>query len=186
MTRGIISGEKKHAKLVMVTTTSALGRSSVYNRLQVGKTQYFEPIGFTAGFGHFQVPADLFDDMRKYLRKRRNPYSDGNRYGNGPNWKFRTIRAALEMMGTDRDILHHGIRREVFTCRLAENAYAVLRGEESKPDYDGLLSVRAVSKLTLDRWILPRAQRRPDFVLWKRSDMMELLTPCEAEAAGEP
>ena len=182
MTKGIISGERKHAKLVMVTTTSALGRSSVYNRLRLAGTQYFEPIGFTAGFGHFHVPADLFADMRNYLRKRRNSYSDGNRYGNGPNWKFRTIRAALEMMGTDRDVLHHGIRREVFTCRLAENAYAVLRGEASKPCYSGLLTVKAVSKLTLDRWVLPRALRRPDFVLWKRNNIIDLLTPGKVHA----
>ena len=35
---GIISGKAKRAKLLAVTTTSSLGRSSVYNRLRLGDT----------------------------------------------------------------------------------------------------------------------------------------------------
>jgi Domain of unknown function (DUF4338) len=35
-TVGVISQQKKRARLAMITTTSALGRSSVYNRLRIG------------------------------------------------------------------------------------------------------------------------------------------------------
>jgi hypothetical protein len=169
-TSGIISGQAKRAKLVMVTTTSALGRSSVYNRLRLGGTEYFQPIGYTSGFGHFHVPSVLFEDIRKYLRLRKHPYHNGNRFGNGPNWKFRSIRVALEMMGIEQDLLKHGIHREVFVCKMAENAFEILRGEQKRVIYQGLLSVQEVGQLALERWICPRAYRRPEFKDWQRAD----------------
>ncbi|HMD96210.1 MAG TPA: Druantia anti-phage system protein DruA [Terriglobia bacterium] len=61
--RGVISGEKKCANLVMITTTSSLGRSSVYNRVSLAGMRYLEPIGFTGGYGHFHVDGDLFGDI---------------------------------------------------------------------------------------------------------------------------
>ncbi len=42
---GIISHKRKKPHLLAVTTSSALGRSSVYNRLALGGARYFEPIG---------------------------------------------------------------------------------------------------------------------------------------------
>ena len=50
---GVISGQSKHAQLVAVTTTSALGRSSLYNRLRIGGQSIFDSIGSTSGWGHF-------------------------------------------------------------------------------------------------------------------------------------
>jgi Druantia protein DruA len=174
-TRGIISHTKKHAQLLLVTTSSALGRSSIYNRLRLGGVDYFKPIGYTAGFGHFHVPTDLFELMRGYLRLRKHPYAGGNRFGNGPNWKFRAIRAALELMNVDRDILRHGIRREVFASRLATNADACLRGCAMAPDYLDLKSVAEISEAALERWIRPRAHRRPEFLHWRKEDVVKLL-----------
>ncbi|SRR6266516_1952814 len=52
-TRGIISRKKKGARLVIVTTSSSLGRSSVYNRLKLGKESYFTSLGYTQGWGIF-------------------------------------------------------------------------------------------------------------------------------------
>lgn len=173
--RGVISGKKKHANLVLVTTSSSLGRSSIYNRLHINGIRYFESIGYTAGYGHFHVSASLFDDMREYLKLHGHTYSEGNRYGSGPNWKLRTIRATLELMNMDRDILHHGIKREIFICRLAQNAEQILRGELKRPLYNGLLSVKEVSNLALERWIVPRALRRPAFIEWKRDGIKQLL-----------
>jgi Domain of unknown function (DUF4338) len=44
-TRGIISGKKKKAQLALITTSSSLGRSSVYNRLKLSSQAYLTPIG---------------------------------------------------------------------------------------------------------------------------------------------
>ncbi len=174
---GIISGETKRPSLVMVTTSSALGRSSVYNRLKLGGVRYFEPIGYTAGWGHFHISEDLFHLMREYLAVVEHPYASGHRFGQGPNWRLRTIRAAVTMLGMDANMLRHGIARQAFICRLADNADAVLRGEAARPRYSSLLSVPEVSSLALERWIVPRAERCPDFRSWRREDIVGLLDP---------
>ena len=171
-TEGVISGQVKEARLAMITTTSSLGRSSIYNRLTLGMTPYFERIGFTSGFGHFQIPQDLFEEMRTYLRRRRHSYFKDNRFGNGPNWRFRTIRAALEMMGVKRDVLQHGIHREVFACKVADNALEFLAGNDKKPRYGLLRSVREVSQEALERWVCPRSLRRPEYKHWDRNEII--------------
>lgn len=48
-TTGIISQEEKKARLLAVTTSSSMGRSSVYNRLKLDGIQYLNPIGYTTG-----------------------------------------------------------------------------------------------------------------------------------------
>jgi hypothetical protein len=63
-TAGIISGKRKKARLLAVTTSSSLGRSSIYNRLKLGGVAYFRPIGYTGGWGHFHIPDSLFADLR--------------------------------------------------------------------------------------------------------------------------
>jgi len=172
---GIISGKKKHPNLVMVTTSSALGKSAIYNRLRINGVQYFESLGYSSGFGHFHIPSELFNEMRQYLSLCGHDYFSNNRFGNGPNWKFRAIRATLELIKMDRNLLNHGINREVFACRLAKNADYVLSGTQKKPNYDELLSTNEVSDLAIERWVCPRALRRPEFVNWHRNNIEQLL-----------
>ena len=130
---GIISQKHKTATLVALTTSSALGRSSVYNRLRLNGVDYFKSIGYTGGWGHFHVPRHLFDDMRKFLALRNHPYSRGYEFGDGPNWRLRTIRATLDLLGYDADLLRHGVNREVFISWVASNGLRVLRGEVRRP-----------------------------------------------------
>jgi len=174
-TKGIISKKKKRAQLVMVMTSSALGRSSVYNRLKLDKQPYFRSIGYTGGWGHFHVPDSLFVDLRDYLRKTNHDYVDGHRFGDGPNWRLRTIRVALQALGFEADMLKHGIGREVFACELAVNARRILRGERKRAVYRGLKSVAEVGLLARERWIISRAERMPDYKNWNRIQMTELL-----------
>lgn len=171
---GVISGKSKRARLLAVTTSSALGRSSVYNRLKLGTVTYFKSIGFTGGWGHFHIPDNLFMELRTFLEGAGHPAAK-NRFGEGPNWRLRTTRQALEALGFRGDMLRHGIRREVFLCTLAENALSLLRNGDGEPDLSSLLSVDEVSRLSLDRWILPRARRRPEYRAWRHQDLEALL-----------
>ena len=174
---GIISHQKKSASLVAITTSSALGRSTVYDRLKLEGRYYFESIGYTSGWGHFHIPSDLFELMRQFLKIHDHPYSANNRFGQGPNWRLRTVRAVLSLLSMDPNMLHHGILREVFISRLAMNADRVLRGESTRPIFSGLRSVEEVSELAKDRWLIPRSQRRPDYLDWKREQILELIDP---------
>ncbi len=174
-TTGIISQEEKKARLLAVTTSSSMGRSSVYNRLKLGGTEYFRSIGYTGGWGHFHIPDNLFADLRDYLRLIGHSYADQHRFGEGPNWRLRTTRAALVALGFDEDMLRHGIQREVFICELANNAVNLLHRGRGRPDLSSLLSAEEVARLGVERWMLPRSQRRPEFRTWKRENIAALL-----------
>jgi hypothetical protein len=173
--RGIISRTKKRPSLVMVTTTSALGRSSVYNRLKLNGSAYLSSIGYTSGWGHFHVPDTLFSLVREYLKEKNDTYADNHQFGDGPNWRLRAIRKALSMLGISPSLLRHGIGREVFTCSLASNAVGFLQGTEKEANFSDLLSVNQVSCLARDRWISRRAERDPSFASWSKDDLLASL-----------
>ena len=174
-TTGIISQQEKKARLLAVTTSSSMGRSSVYNRLKLGGIEYFKSIGYTGGWGHFHIPDSLFLDLREYLREIGHPYADLHRFAQGPNWRMRTTRVALQALGFKNDMLRHGIQREVFICEFANNALKLLHRGRGRPDLSSLLSAEEVANLAVERWMLPRSQRRPEFKVWKREQIEELL-----------
>lgn len=193
-TKGIISGRRKHARLFVVTSTSSLGRSSLYNRLRLGNTKYFEPIGFTAGWGHFQINDRLFTEIRKFLARKRGNYAKrakAHQFGQGPNYRIRVVRLALESLGMNPDILRHNLRREVFLCALAKNAAKLLTGRAVRPNVRDVVSAAEVSAAARQRWLVPRAQRRPEFQNWTLDDTLSLIKgqsqpPAVTEAAPAP
>lgn len=172
---GIISGEAKRANLLAVTTTSSMGRSSVYNRLRLNETQYFTSIGYTVGWGHFHITDKIFDEMREYLRISKHPYADQHKFGEGPNWRLRTIRAALDALAINQSVLRHGIQREVFICPLAANALSILKSGKGRPNTNDLLTVAEISGLANDRWILPRSHRRDEYKSWRKDNIPALI-----------
>jgi hypothetical protein len=184
---GVISGETKSARLAAITTTSALGRSSIYNRLRLNSRQLFESIGYTSGWGHFHFSDELFEELREYLAREKDSYAGGFKYGQGPNWRLRVIKRALVSLGLDPDIIRHGFPREVFFCPIASNAIEFLKGKHMAPRYNDLPTVGEVSAWALDRWIAPRAQRVPDYVDWTREQLLlALLHPQRSMAVEEP
>jgi Domain of unknown function (DUF4338) len=173
-TTGIISQREKKARLLAVTTSSSMGRSSVYNRLKLGGIQYFSSIGYTGGWGHFHIPNGLFADLRDYLRDIGHPYADLHGFGQGPNWRMRATRVALQALGFNDETLRHGIQREVFVSQLASNAMALLRSGKGRPNLSSLLSAHEVGQLAIERWMLPRSERRPDYLLWTTDHLIKL------------
>jgi hypothetical protein len=174
-TTGIISGEDKRARLLAVTTSSSMGRSSIYNRLKLDGVSYYTAIGYTVGWGHFHITDELFAQMREYLRLSNHPYADRHRFGQGPNWRMRTIRAALGQLGINESVLKHGIQREVFFCPLAKNAANILATGKGRPDLSTLKTVEEISELARVRWMEPRAERRKEFKNWRRENIIRLI-----------
>ena len=174
-TTGVISGKEKRARLLAVTTSSSMGRSSVYNRLKLDGTQYFQSIGYTVGWGHFHITDDVFSQMRDYLRLQEHPYADRHKYGEGPNWRLRTIRAALSELGINESVLRHGIQREVFLCPFAKNSSKILATGKGRPDLSDLRSVDEISELSLHRWVIPRSERKPGYKDWVNADIPRLI-----------
>jgi hypothetical protein len=178
---GIIDGRQKAARLAFVMVTSALGRSSMYNRLVLRDPERPESaplvrlvrVGTTEGFGHFQLSDELFARLRNVLREAGHPYVDDYGYGNGPNWRMRVIRAGLEELRLDQGLLKHGIAREVYVMPLASNLHRFLKGE----DADTIIerpSIGAIAEAAKARWIEPRAKRVRHYRLLKRRDLVAM------------
>jgi len=173
--QAVISGKQNRARLVLLTTTSAMGRSSLYNRLAIPNGPRFIRIGETRGFGHFHLSGDVFDKMRSYLEAIGHPYATGNRFGMGPNWRIRVARTALERIGLDADdIRNHGIAREVYVLPLAHNWQEVLLGRQRRVR-SCVLPASEIAEFCLSRWILPRASRDKRYKRFARCRIMEHL-----------
>ena len=155
----VIRKKKHRARLVLLTTTSALGRSSIYNRLSLPDGPRFLRIGTTTGFGHFHLSGEIFEALRGHLEATGHPYASGHRFGMGPNWKLRVARAALEDIGIDgNSILKHGIEREVYAIPLAKNWQKILLG--SNKNVRSLASPASeIADFCISRWMVPRARR---------------------------
>ena len=155
----VIRKKKHRARLVLLTTTSALGRSSIYNRLSLPDGPRFLRIGTTRGYGHFHLSGEIFEALRRHLEATGHPYASGHRFGMGPNWKLRVVRAALEDIGIDgNSILKHGIEREVYAIPLAQNWQKILLG--SNKNIRSLASpAPEIADFCLNRWMIPRARR---------------------------
>lgn len=172
---GRISGRVESPELALVTTTSALGRSSVYNRLRlmdVGGTSLvrFEPVGFTAGFGHFHIPDPLFEAMRQLLIGRGRTFASCSEYGSGPNRRLRILREGLEAAGMDATLARHGVQREVFCIPTVPDWRDLLLGHIQRSS-NKRPSVERISHAAVERWVIPRARRRPSFRTWTREDL---------------
>lgn len=172
---GIISKKKKQPRLAAITTSSALGRSSIYNRLKLGNRLVFEPIGYTSGWGHFHIADSLFEELREYLKQGGDSYANAFKFGNGPNWRLRVIRRALDLLGMDPDLIRHGFAREVYFCPVASNAVEFLRGDHKRVRYADLPDVKSASQAALTRWVIPRSARFPGYLSWRSEQFLEEL-----------
>ena len=170
---GIISQRQKHAQLALITVTSALGRSSLYNRLKLPEEKVdFRPIGQTTGWGHFHIPHSLFALMRELLRREGHSYASGHGFGQGPNWRIRVVREALRSTGLDQNILRHGINREIYAIPLASNWRDYLCGRVDQIDIQRP-SATDISEAAVRRWLWPRADKRAEYQHWTREHTWE-------------
>ena len=173
--QSVIRRRNHRARLVLLTTTSALGRSSIYNRLAIPDGPRFLRIGSTKGFGHFHLHGRIFDSLRDHLVARGHPYASGHRFGMGPNWKLRVARAALEDIGINgNSILKHGIEREVYVIPLADNWKEVLSGRQKRV-LSLTRSAAEISRFCLSRWIVPRSNRDKSFQNFDSGSIMTAL-----------
>ena len=180
---GVISEKPKNPRLALVTITSALGRSSIYNRVKLPGLLDLKFIGTTQGWGHFHIPDTIFSNMRLLLSLDGHKYADGHQFGSGPNWRMRVIRKALSLIGLDEALLRHGIGREIYAMPLAQNWCAFLRGKariygSQRP------SVDTISKACLERWVVPRSMRKSDYLAWSSEDRAHLLAPIFGDGVG--
>jgi hypothetical protein len=66
---------RKHAdgRLALITTSSALGRSSIYNRVKCQDRLIYQPVGFTRGSGEFHFSNGLYGLVQQYALEHCEP-----------------------------------------------------------------------------------------------------------------
>jgi hypothetical protein len=156
--RSLIQRRNLDARLALLTTTSALGRSSIYNRLRFHGRLLYLSAGFTQGSGEIHFSNGLYDALSDYANRYCEPTAKCKQWGTGFRNRRELVRKCLAKIGLPADWIYHGIRREVFVVPLAKNARKFLSGEHSK-----LLwyeqSVNDLFSWFRERWLLPRARR---------------------------
>ena len=158
----LISGKKRKPHLALITTTSALGRSSIYNRVKYRKRLVMQSVGFTNGWGEFHFSNGVYEDLSEFAGKHCAPTAKNEVWGAGFRNRRELVRKALAKLGFPQEMLNHGIKRELFVAPLATNARRFLRKEVDTPRYFNLPFKKAV-RFWRERWLLPRAERDSSF-----------------------
>jgi len=171
----LIADRDPHAQLALITTISALGRSSIYNRLsRPDGTLALRPAGYTLGSGDFHFSGAIYADLAAFAS---TLLRDGDQSHRNPRWTgdgFRNRREliirALEGLGFDSKIMRmHGVRRQVFLNPLASNTFQWLRGEPGRLDWYPSGTVDLASWWR-DRWAVPRSLRDESWMSVQRHD----------------
>lgn len=145
------------ARLVALTTTSAFGRSSIYNRLKFRDHWIAKSIGFTSGSGNIHLEA-VYPKIVQLL-KDHNKYHGGG-YGKGPKQRWQNLARAFAILGLSTDHIDHGLKREVFLYPLVDNLVDGMSGKDFGADLS--LDVDEFANYWKSRWAIPRSKRYPD------------------------
>lgn len=152
-------------ELLFITTTSAFGRSSIYNRLKYKNEPVAISLGFTKGSGTFHIPEKLYHEILEFLS--RKGFDTSRNYGHGPSRKMKLISCAFRLLGLN-NFEYHGIKRELYLFPLAKNLKEVIKNKEEPVFFD-----RPFGDLVTywkKRWAIPRAQRKPEWKNFKSDD----------------
>ncbi len=159
------------AHLVGLTTTSAFGRSSIYNRLKYKGRLVAESLGYTEGYGNFHLQR-LYPAFKEYLEAEGISTQGG--YGTGPKRTWQLIRRVLDSVDIPGDPLKHGVRREVFLFRLVSNLEDYLEGRAQTPDYFDY-PFSELAQYWKERWLIARAERVDGWHQWESQKIVERL-----------
>jgi Domain of unknown function (DUF4338) len=172
--QSLISQRPLDGRLVLVTTTSALGRSSIYNRVRYRGEPLLVQVGATEGYGEFHFANGLYSKIWEYAQEFCTPSERAIEWGKGFRNRREVIRKTLMSLGLSSEWAFHGVQRELFAIPLAANAPQILRGEHRRARWKALPAAMLFEEFRT-RWLLPRAERdsayqdfrREDYQLWQ-------------------
>ncbi len=157
-----ISRKPLDGRLALLTTTSALGRSSLYNRLNYDGQTVFQSVGFTLGSGEFHFGNGFYKDLRRFALENCEATGKHGLWGKGFRNRREIVRKTLPLLGLSQDLLYHGVKREIFLAPLAENTAAFLQGDHQRLRYHHRTADDLFDWFR-ERWLLPRAGRDPRY-----------------------
>ena len=163
-------------RLALLTTTSALGRSSLYNRLRYEEHQVFRSVGFTRGSGDFHFSNGVYGDLRALALEHCDATAKHPLWGAGFRNRREMVRKTLPLLGLSSELSYHGVEREIFVAPLAANTQAFLRGDHQRLRHHNR-TVNDIFEWFRDRWLLPRAARDRRYQAFEPEDYRLWGTP---------
>lgn len=160
-------GRRVPQPLLAITTASAFGRSSIYNRLKYADRVLATSLGYTKGYGTIHLE-QLYPKIVEWLKSTGRHVPAG--FGNGPKVRWQNIMRTLNDLGISRNYLSHGIKREVFIFELVSNLLEVCR-DNALPDI-AKFDDQLWTEYWQERWCLPRSVRDER---WKSVDTEKLI-----------
>ena len=160
--KGYITEMKKRiieSDLLFLTTTSAFGKSSIYNRLKYKKQSVALSLGYTKGSGSFHISEALYKEIKKLLKD--NDIMVDTTFGNGPSRKIKLLQEAFRLLDMP-DYSYHNLRREFFLLPLASNLKEVIQKNVIPKYYDRPLI--DLVEYWKQRWCLPRSKRNREWI----------------------
>ncbi len=162
----VIKHEAGDGRLVLITTSSALGRSSLYNRIDFERRKIFHAIGYTAGSGEFQFSNGLYADFSDFARKHCQPTAKQTTWGTGFRNRRELVRKVLQFIDLSADLIYHGVNREVFVIPLAQNTKEFLNGRNKHVQWYNM-PAENICNYFKGRWLLRRAERDKRYLDFK-------------------
>jgi len=141
-------------ELLFITTTSAYGKSSLYNRLKYKGVTVAVPLGYTQGSGTFHIPESIYLEMLEFLKEK--GVDIARHFGHGPSKKLKLISLAFNYLGL-HNFIYHGIKREFYLFPLVKNLKEVIQNNQ-EPIWIDRPFVDLVGYWK-ERWEEPRAER---------------------------
>jgi hypothetical protein len=166
-------GRRIDPNLLFCTTTSAFGNSSIYNRLKYNQDKLAISLGYTKGYGSFQIPESLYKEIQEFLIK--NGINVSTSFGSGPSRKIKLFDIAFRLLKMP-SFSNHNLRREFFIFPLVSNLKEVIHNNEQPNYYDR--SLLDMTEFWKERWCLPRARKNDD---WKSYDLNTFLVKANEE-----
>lgn len=162
----IIREREQPGEIALITTTSALGRSSLYNRLKFEDRLAFKHVGNTQGFGGFHFSNGIYAAIMEFAKSNATATASHESWGKGFRNRREVVQKTLIQLGLPRSWQNHGIKREIYVSPLAENTQDFLKGNASQLDYYDQPSSELFNWFR-ERWLLPRSERDERYKEWE-------------------
>ncbi len=145
----VIAGKEKMPVLAMIDTFGAFEKSAIYTRLL-----NWQFLDYTKGKSHIHITANGSWELIKELVQEEKFAS--YKYGQGSNWKLRTLRTGLASLGfINEDILSIGWKRAYYLNPLLKNWKDFLTMQTNEPEFIDYTNEYLI-EYWKNRWLNPR------------------------------
>jgi hypothetical protein len=125
----IIRGREPMAKLAAVDTMAFFGKSPIYKGLPE-----WQFLGYTKGMTHVHL-GGLWEKCLELAKEMGVRSLERNKFGHGPNWKFRVLNEVFSRLGLSGKYYETGIEKGYYFRPLALEWREFLKGETDQLSY---------------------------------------------------